>query len=294
MVSFIKRLVLITLCLNIIVLVSIPKNAESKIVTNVPSDMSGEELKALVIEDFEKATVGGDGWIIKSTPRQFKKAETSKKLKMKNPVPALELKLVKGKPNAMVVEEWSLTGQGKVKEKCLGVHFKFRYPGFNSVHILPPKELDWREKKPAYTYQPSTNKSIQERGIQLPGRARGISLWVHARGRPYTLEVWIKDYKGNTHVLPFGSINFVGWRPMKVYIPTTIPQKATSYPVTRITKITRFVIRAMPDAVPGDTYVFFDQLKVLTDTYEVNFDGSDLHKAFEKGSSSSSGKKGTR
>ena len=28
-------------------------------------------------------------------------------------------------------------------------------------------------------------------------------------------------------------------------------------------------------------YFFFDQLKVLTDTYEVNFDASDLHKLMD-------------
>jgi hypothetical protein len=286
--NIIRRLFLLALCMNVVIITGLimPRTAESKIVTNVPADISGEELKALVIEDFEGAKVGGDGWTIKSTPKQFTNASTSEKLKMKNPVPALEAKILNGKPNDLVVEEWSLTGQGKTKEKCLGVHFRFRYPGHNAVSLIPPKEISWRDKSPSYTYHSSTNQNVQERGIQLPGRSKAISVWVHARGRPYTLEVWVKDYKGNTHVLPFGSINFVGWRPMKVYIPITIPQEEPSYPATRITKITRFVIRSTPMAVPGDSYVFLDQIKVLTDTYEVNFDGQDLHKAFGGGESS--------
>ena len=83
---------------------------------------------------------------------------------------------------------------------------------------------------------------------------------------------------------------------MKVFIPASIPQSYESYPQTRVTKITRFVLRAQDSASGAElienTYFFFDQLKVLTDTYEVNFDGSDLHRAFsdEKPSGASSGK----
>ena len=260
--------------------------AQSKIDTNVPDDISGEERKAVVIEDFETGTVGGDtGWQIQSEPKQFVNAETEKKLKMKNPVPVLEMKLINGFPNDMSVEEWSLTDLGKKKEKCLGVKFQFRYPGAsNSIHILPPKELDWKRKNPVYRYNPSTRKDEQERGLQLPGKARGISMWIHARGKPYTLEVWVKDYRGDTHVFKFGSVNFVGWRPLKIYIPTNVPMETSSYPQIRVAKITRFVLRAIPGANAEDltepTFFFFDQIKVLTDTFEVNFDGQELDKAF--------------
>jgi len=265
-----------------------PKNADSKIITNVPADVSGEEMKAIVIDDFEAATVGGDtGWDVQSEPKQFKSTETEQKMKMKNPVPTLEMKLINGFPNDMSVEEWSLTGLGKKKEKCIGIHFKFRYPGDNSIHILPPKELDWRSKKPVYSFNSSTLQNEQDRGLELPGKARGISLWVHGRGKPYNLEVWVKDYIGETHVLPFGSVNFVGWRPMKVYLPSYIPQATETYPQTRVSKITRFVLRVVPNSTAEEqteeTYFFMDQIKVLTDTFEVNFDGQNLDEAFGGG-----------
>ena len=262
----------------------VPENADSRLLTNVPSDISGNELKALVIEDFENAQVGDNGWLVKSEPRKFEKAETEKKLKMKDPVPTLDMKIVDGSPNAMSTEEWSLTDKGKKKEKCLGVYFKFRYPGTNSVHILAPPEVDWKRGTPVKTYNPSTRQDEQERGVQLPGRAKGISLWVHGRGHPYFLEAWVKDYRGNTHILKFGSVNFVGWRPMKVTIPGSIPQSFESFPQTRVTKITRFVLRADEKShrqeLTVDTFFAFDQLKVLTDIYEVNFDGKDLDRAF--------------
>ncbi len=264
------------------------RTAHSKIVTNVPSDISGNELKALVVEDFENVNVGDNGWQIESVPKKFVKAETEQKLKMKNPVNRLEMKVVSASPNDMSVEEWSLTDKGKKKEKCLGVAFQFRYPGANEVHILAPPQLDWKDKSPKLTYNPSTGKDEQERGLELPGQSKGISVWVHGRGHPYNLEVWVKDYRGSTHILKFGSVNFVGWRPLKVEIPSSVPQQFESFPQTRITKITRFVLRAVPNAPREElmetAYFFFDQIKVLTDTYEVNFDGNELHKLMDGGS----------
>ena len=263
------------------------RTANSKIITNVPADVSGEEMMAVVIEDFENAVVGGNGWIVQSTPKQFVKAETEQKLKMKNPVLKLEMKIIPGAPNDMNVEEWSLTDMGKKKDKVLGVNFKFRYPGTNEISILPPLEIHWKEKKPVYTYNPNTGKDEQERGLELPGQAKAISIWVHGRGLPYKFEIWIKDFKGNTHILKLGSINFVGWRPLKVSIPGNVPQAFESYPQTRSTKITRLVVRAEPSAareeLMQEAYVFFDQIKVLTETYEANFDGQNLHRVFEGG-----------
>jgi hypothetical protein len=261
--------------------------AQSKIITNVPADVSGDEELAVVIEDFEAAEVSDKGWKIESMPKQFTKAETEERLKMKNPVPRMEIKVVPGAPNDMNVEEWSLTGLGKKKEKILGVSYRFRYPGTNEIHILPPLEVDWKDRQPVMSYNASTAKEEQERAIQLPGQAKAISLWVHGRGHPYDLELWLKDYTGATHVLKFGSVNFVGWRPLTVQIPGNIPQTYMSFPQTRVTKITRFVLRAVPNAPRAElmevAYFFFDQLKVLTSTYEVNFDGSELHKIFDGG-----------
>ena len=247
--------------------IMIPGNINSKILTNVQSDISGEAIRAVVVEDFEKGQVGKEGWDITSTPKKFTSDKSSKKLKMKDPVPTIEIKIISGKPNDMIPEEWSLTGLGKVKEKLLGIHFRFQYPGENSVSIVPPKEVRWHDRKPVFTYNPNTGKQEQERGIQLPGKAKAISLWVHGRGHPYNLELWLKDYRGSTHILKFGSVNFVGWRPLKVYVPANVPQEFQSYPQTRTSKITKFVLRAEKSAhheeLTADVFFFFDQLKVI-------------------------------
>lgn len=253
-----------------------PQNLNSKILTNVPSDYSEDELKAVVIEDFEASS----NWTIEAVP---KKNQDPKK----DPVPELELKFVEAGPSDMAPQKWSETKKGMDKKRCLGVHFRFKYPGYNSVHLIPPPETQWDEPGTVVmSYDIATGKQVQENALQLPGNAKGISLWVHGRGNDYYLEAWVKDYRGEVHILKFGSINFVGWRPLKAEIPPYIPQEIESYPQTKILKILRFVLRSTPDASIEDTYVFLDQIKVLTDIYEVNFDGSDLHKLFEKGSSS--------
>lgn len=288
-----SRILIATFCLAAAFLVM--RNADSKIVTNVPADVSGEELQALVVEDFESmkvaANIDDDGWFISSTPKAYTGGDENLK-KLKNPVLSLEVKGIEGGPNDMRVEdENSPTKLGKEKKTMMGVRFRFRYPGNNVVTLDPPKEVDWKEKTPVMTYNQALRQDVQERGIQLPGRAKAISMWVHARGFPYTIEVWIRDHKGDVHILQKQTINYVGWQPLVFNIPDNIPQTTDSYPVTRLTKLVKIVIREVSQiegeytrsnaATSSDVYVFIDQIKVLTDTYEVYFDGQDLHKKFE-------------
>jgi hypothetical protein len=300
-----NRIFIVTLCLTAAFIVAFGSKGYSRIETNVPADLSGEETRAIVIEDFENSKIAGnveeDGWYLTSNPKVYTKAKDEETLKKKNPVMALDLKPVDGGPNDMKVEDqFSITGLGKEKKKIMGLKFRFRYPGSNVVTIEAPKEVDWKERTPVMTYDQALRTDVQERGLQIPGRAKAISLWVHGRGFPYTLELWVKDFKGDVHILEKQSINFVGWRPMIFDIPQNLPQSSDSYPVTRTAKLVRLVIREVT-SVSGehsrtsvrnasDVYVFFDQIKVLTDTYEVFFDGQDMHKAFEGGSSSSNQK----
>ncbi|MBN2038423.1 MAG: hypothetical protein JW864_00155 [Spirochaetes bacterium] len=254
------------------------QSAHSKIITNVPSDISAQELRAIVIEDFEKTA----DWQVESTPKKNPDPK-------KDPVPSLQLKYLDGAPSDLTPERWTQDKKGMEAKKILGLHFRFKYPGFNSVHIIPPPEVQWDDQtKKVMTYDSRVGKYVQERAIQLPGQSRGLSMWVHGRGNDYYLEAWVKDWKGEVHIIKFGSMNFVGWRPLVAQIPPYIPQEIESYPQTKLLKIVRFVIRSTPDSITEDTYMFFDQLKVLTDVFEVNFDGQDLHKAFEEGGSGSS------
>ena len=251
------------------------KAAYSKIVTNVPPDISSEELKAVVIEDFENAS---SQWIVETTPKKFKGAEGGdEKKRAKDPVPVLEIKVLEGAPSDMLPEQWTPDKKGMEKKNCLGVHFKFRYPGYNSVHIIPPAV---------------GNPAVS--GINMPGRAKWLSLWVHGRGQEYTLEAWVQDYKGNVHILKFGSLNYVGWRPLKVEIPGYIPQDVNSYPAIKSLKLVRLVLRSSPNEGTEECFYFFDQIKILTGVYEANYDGQQLDRAFKGGQEQPAVRPGTQ
>jgi hypothetical protein len=242
-------------------IVGVVMPVSAKIITNVPPDISSLDIKAVVVEDFE-----GDlsGWKADTTPRKFKTTDAAKA--KKDPVISSEIKAIKGAPSDLVPEKWSSDNKGTKKEQCLGLHFQFRYPGNNSVAVIPPAP------------------------IRLPGRVKALSMWVHGRGKEISLEAIIKDYEGNSHILKFGSLNFVGWKPVKVTVPENIPQSVESFPQTKTLVIERFIVRVSPNenllddqGYQQEAFLFFDQMKVLTESFEVNFDGQELDKAFKGG-----------
>jgi hypothetical protein len=238
--------------------------ANAKIITNVPPDISAMDIKAVVVEDFE-----GDlsGWTISTTPKKFNTNDQKKK--EKDPVITAEMKQITGAPADLVTEKWSSDNKGTKKEKILGVYFQFRYPGYNQITLVPP------------TLIPPAPQGQPQKGLRLPGRVRALSVWMHSRGKEYSLEAIVRDYTGNTHILKFGSLNFVGWKPIKVMIPENIPQSIESYPQTKTLVLDRFIIRSSPNENTEEAFFAIDQLKVLTESWEVNFDGQDLDKAFK-------------
>jgi hypothetical protein len=175
----------------------------------------------------------------------------------KKSVITLEAKMVQGGPSDLRVEQWAANNKGLKKERCLGVLFQFKYPGNNAVHVIPPEP------------------------IRIPGRASQLSMWIHGRGDNYTLEVWLKDWRGNTHVLQMGALKFVGWKPVTVNIPPYIPQAVDTYPQTKTLVLERFVLRADTREEAKRVFFAFDQLKALSETFEVNFDGQELDSVFQ-------------
>ena len=177
-------------------------------------------------------------------------------------------KIVPGRPQAV--------GFNQANKNSMGLKFSFVFPGTSKVVLLPPVTKTIR--KPLGQLDADNKpKYIDVRGIELPGKVEAISVWVLGRGNNYDLECWVRDWKGDVHILSFGSINFVGWRPMKVKIPHYVPQTVDSYPQNKTLVMTKLVLRSTPTTSQEAVIVFFDSLKVLSRVYDVYFDGADMH-----------------
>jgi hypothetical protein len=171
-----------------------------------------------------------------------------------------------GYPQMQLVRAWPEALYGKNKDSkslfSLGVHVKFDRKSYNYIELIPAEK-------------DSTGKLVPS-SIPLPGRVRGLDLWVWGANYNYTLDIYIRDYQGIDHVLHMGSLLFAGWRNLAATIPGSIPQSRKYIPRYAGLELTKIVIWTAPDEKVDDFYFFIDEIDVLTDLFETRFDGEDL------------------
>jgi len=169
-------------------------------------------------------------------------------------------------PQLSVVRAWpdGLVGRNKENKDyyALGVHGKFDRMGYNYIEIIPGKK--------------GSDGKVTPSPLVIPGRARSIDLWVWGANFNYYLEVHVRDFQGVDHVLPLGDLKFIGWKNLGVSVPGNIPQSRNTVPRYQGLEIVSFVLWTRPTEKVEDFYVFLDQVKVLTDIFEIRFDGDNL------------------
>lgn len=265
--------------------------------TAIGSDVSAHELRAITVESFDQDFSGGGyAWEV-HTNRDKKPDDPNAPYEpvYSNAMVEREVKLVSGTPGD--VRE----NQDFADAKVLGVKFAFTFPGFNVVSIKPPHVDQYVIERP----RPMFNEQVVEGqikpkscykdpamaeleltnrgqfvdciyGVELPGQVKQVSIWVAGRGNEYNLEGWFEDWKGDNHILNFGTLDFVGWRPLTIEIPDNIPQDVASFPQIKTLVFKQFKIRATPNTSMEKVILFMDELRVLTDIFEVYFDGAQL------------------
>jgi len=218
--------------------------------TGMPVDVDSKELRTIIIESWEKIE-----WEVDADPQ--------------GPQSIVEKKLLAGVPKNL--------GLDAGNKHCFAVRFQFIYPGDNKLVLTPPKDKAVKRYQQLIDDKTGEPKFYMVPGIELPGIVKAMSIWVLGRGEEYTLEAWIEDGRGDTHIFKFGNLNFVGWRPLTVSIPGNVVQENDTYPQTKGLVLKRLVVRSTPKTKANKTVLAFDTIKVLTDMNEVFFDGADIN-----------------
>lgn len=118
---------------------------------------------------------------------------------------------------------------------------------------------------------------VPVRPLAVPGIVKTLSVWVVGRNFQHRLSVVLEDYFGNVNVLPMGTLNFSGWKQLTVAIPPSLDQRNPHYNQETGIRIRGFVIDAAIEEAFGTYYVYFDDLRAVTDLFaEVSRDPDDM------------------
>jgi hypothetical protein len=103
--------------------------------------------------------------------------------------------------------------------------------------------------------------------IKVPGITKAISVWICGRSFKHRLYCHLLDYKGTEMIVDMGLLDFAGWKKVSVAVPTTIEQEAYHSLEWRGVSLAGFSIRTDPEESYGVYYVYFDELRAITDIY---------------------------
>ena len=122
------------------------------------------------------------------------------------------------------------------------------------------------------------------RPIAVEGITKTDSVWVSGRNFNHDLSLLIQDFYGRNYEIYVGKLNFQGWRRMTVAIPPQpssgragVVQRSYHYNNQMGIRIMGFRILCDPLEAYGSYYVYFDDLRAVTDLFaEHNRDPDDM------------------
>lgn len=143
-------------------------------------------------------------------------------------------------------------------EKVYGAKISYYRRGYNSFEIYAVKPLP------------------------IEGITKTVSVWVVGRSYPHVLKLILEDHLGKRFELYMGKLNHAGWKLMTVAIPpqngatsTGIVQKDYHYGTSMGLKVVGFRIECNPWEAYGNYYIYFDDLRAVTDLYEIDLRDDD-------------------
>ncbi len=142
-------------------------------------------------------------------------------------------------------------------EKVLGVKVSYYRRGMNSFEVLATKALP------------------------VEGIAKTASVWVVGRSIPNVMKLLVEDHEGIRYEIYMGKLNHSGWKLMTAAIPpqgvgsTGIVQKNYHYDTGMGLKVAGFRIECDIDESYGNYFMYFDDLRVVSDLYEADMRDED-------------------
>jgi hypothetical protein len=121
------------------------------------------------------------------------------------------------------------------------------------------------------------------RPLPIEGVTKTVSVWAAGRNQNHSLYLLVEDYFGNDFELYMGSLEFSGWKKLTVAVPPTpdgehgIVQQSVYHGDRPGLRIIGFRIDCNPAIAIGKFYVYFDDLRAVTDLYDLeNRDADDM------------------
>ncbi|MCK4799114.1 MAG: flagellar filament protein FlaA [Spirochaetes bacterium] len=128
-------------------------------------------------------------------------------------------------------------------KKVLGVKVQYIARGYNWFSIRPIKP------------------------IVIEGVCQSISCYVAGRNYRHLLKIFILDYFGRERQLVMDKLNFIGWKELIVSIPDAIIQTDYHFVEKQGIKFNGFIVECDPSETYGTYYIYFDELRAVTDIF---------------------------
>ncbi|MBA7697754.1 putative flagellar filament outer layer-like protein [subsurface metagenome] len=111
--------------------------------------------------------------------------------------------------------------------------------------------------------------------LPIEGITKTLSIWVVGRNYNHVLKVIIADYFGRKRELTFGKMNFMGWKKLAIAVPPHIIQDEYHFSSGRGIKLLGFKIDFDMVESFGTYYVYFDDMRAVTDLFAEDFRDTD-------------------
>ncbi|ULQ60178.1 flagellar filament outer layer protein FlaA [Brucepastera parasyntrophica] len=148
-------------------------------------------------------------------------------------------------------------------------------PDEEGMNIPDDKVLGVKVDYLRRSYSSFTVTSVKP--LPVEGITKTVSVWVVGRNFNHTLKLLLQDYWGTRFELYMGKLNHSGWKLMTVAIPPQNPdgkngivQKDYHYSTRLGLKIVGFKIECDPEDAYGSYYMYFDDLRAVSDLYEID------------------------